>query len=131
MSDTLRYAGAALTLFVGAIHLQQYLDVLRDVPTIGELFLLNAAGAGVLAALLVTRLQVPAALGAIGLSLGSLVSILISRTEGGLFDYVEPTFRTPVALAVIAEVAAVAVLAAFLVLERRRAAQGRPSPGIA
>ena len=131
MSDTLRHVGAALTLFVGAIHLQQYLDLLKDVPTIGELFLLNSAGAGVLAALLVTRLQVPAALGAIGLSLGSLVSILISRTDGGLFDYVEPTFRAPVALAVIAEIVAVVVLAAFLLLERRSAAVGRPSSRIA
>ncbi len=123
-SDALRYAGAVLTLVVGAIHLQQYAVLIKDVPTIGELFLLNAAGAAVIAAMLVTGVRVLGAVGGILLSVGAIVSILIARTSGGLFDYMEPTFRTPVTLSVVAEVAAVLVLGAYLVA--RRKVEGRP-----
>lgn len=118
--DLLRYLGAALTLIVGAVHLQQYLDFIGDVPTIGELFVLNAIGAGVVCVLLTTRLRLLGALGGILLSGGALVSIAIARyVDGGLFDYVEPTFRTPVVIAVTAEVTAMVALAAYLVRQRR------------
>ena len=118
--DTLRLVGAAFTLIVGAIHLQQWLDFINEVPTIGELFLLNALGAGSLAiGLALPRFRVPAALGAIGLSLGAIVSLLISMTDGGIFDYVEPSFRAPVTLSLIAEVVAVVALAGYLLLSAR------------
>ena len=100
------------------MHLQQYADFIGDVPTIGVLFLLNGAGAGVVAVLLATRRATLGALGAIALSAGALVSIAISMTEGGLFDYVEPTFRAAVAISVVAEVAAVLLLVAYLVVRR-------------
>ncbi len=45
--------------------------------------------------------------------MGAIVSLLIARTSGGLFEYVEPTFRTPVLLSLIAEVAAVLALGAL------------------
>ena len=123
-ADALRCAGAVLILVVGAIHLQQYAVLIKDVPTIGELFLLNAAGAAVIAAMLVTGVRLLGAVGGILLSAGAVVSILIARTSGGLFEYVEPALRTPVLLSVIAEVAAILALVAYLVARRKD--EGRP-----
>ena len=117
-ADTLRYLGAFATIAVGAVHLQQYADFIHDVPTIGVLFLLNAAGAGAVAVLLTTRRVTLAAIGGVALSLGALISIAISMTADGLFGYTEPTFRAPVTVAVVAEVAAVLLLLAYLVVRR-------------
>lgn len=117
-ADMLRYLGAAATLVVGAVHLQQYADFIGDVPTIGELFLLNGLGAGAVLIMLGTRLAPLGALAGIGLSAGAVASIAIAMTEGGLFDYQEPTFRTPVTISVIAEIAAVLLLTAYLVRQR-------------
>ncbi len=117
-SDALRRLGALATLVVGAVHLQQYADFISDVPTIGVLFLLNGVGAGVVAVLLATGRAPLGALGGIAVSAGALVSVAISMTGGGLFDYVEPTFRAAIAVAVAAEVVAVALLSAYLVVRR-------------
>ena len=116
--DALRLLGAAATLVVGVVHLQQYADFIHDVPTIGVLFLLNAAGAGAVAVVLATRRATLGALGGIALSAGAIVSIAISMSAGGLFDYTEPTFRAPVAIAVAAEAAAIALLLAHLLMRR-------------
>jgi hypothetical protein len=125
--DTLRHLGAFATLVVGAVHLQQYADFIADVPTIGVLFLLNGLGAGVLAIALATRRAPLGALGAIALSAGALVAVLISMTDGGLFDYTEPTFRTAVVIAMAAEAAAIVLLVAYLAARRKApaAAAGR------
>ncbi len=122
-ADAVRYLGALATLVVGAVHLQQYADFIADVPTIGVLFLLNGLGAGVLAIVLVTRRPVIGALGAIGLSAGALVAVLISMTDTGLFDYTEPTFRSAVVIAIVAEIAAIALLLAYLARHRQPAPQ--------
>jgi len=53
--DILCGLGATLLLIVGVVHIQQYADFIKDVPTISELFLLNGLGAGVLCVLLGTR----------------------------------------------------------------------------
>lgn len=117
-ADTLRYLGALATLVVGAVHVQQYADFIADVPTIGVLFLLNGLGAGVLAIMLVTRGAVLGAAGAIGLSASALVSLMISMSDGGLFDYIEPAFRPAVVVSIAAEVAAIVLLVAYLVVRR-------------
>ena len=117
-ADTLRLLGALATIVVGAVHLQQYADFIADVPTIGVLFLLNGLGAGALAVMLVTRRAVLGALGAVALSGAALVSLAISMSEGGLFDYTEPAFRAAVVVSVVAEVAAIVLLAAYLALQR-------------
>ncbi len=113
-ADALRYLGALATIVVGAVHLQQYADFIADVPTIGTLFLLNGVGAGVVVILLATRRTVLGALGGVALSAGALVAVLISMTDGGLFDYTEPTFRTAVVVAIVAEAAAIVLLLAYL-----------------
>ena len=117
-ADVLRYLGALATIVVGAVHLQQYADFISDVPTIGVLFLLNAAGAGVVVVLLATRRAVLGAVGAIALSAVAIVSILISMTDRGLFDYTEPTLRAAVVIAIVAEALAIALLLGYLALGR-------------
>ncbi len=118
-SDVLRYLGALATIVVGVVHLQQYADFISDVPTIGVLFLLNGAGAGVVAILLATRRAQLGALGGIALSAGALIAVLVSMTDAGLFDYTEPTLRSAVVIAMVAEAAAVVLLLACLANQRR------------
>ncbi len=125
--DRLRVVGGLAALVVGAIHLQQYADFIKDVPTIGTLFLLNGLGAGALCLLLATRARRLVALGGIGLSVGALISLGIARyASGGLFDYVEPTYRGPVVIAIVAEAIAVFCLAAYLTTRARSSAQSTP-----
>ena len=122
-SDALRYLGALATLVVGAVHIQQYADFIADVPTIGTLFALNGLGAGVVAIMLATRRASLGALAGIALSTGALVSLFISMTDKGLFDYTEPTFRSAIVVAIVAEIAAIVLLLAYLALQRQRAPQ--------
>lgn len=122
-SDALRLLAIALLLAEGAIHLQQYEGPLNAVPTIGTLFVLNAIGAAVLALALAGSRGLTAVLAsfaALGLTLGALVSLAITRT-GTLFDYSEPTLRAAVVSAAGVELAVVLALAAFVVARRREA----------
>jgi len=124
-ADGLRLLAVALLLVEGAIHLQQYEGPLNAVPTINTLFVLNAVGAAAIALVLAAsreRVAVLGALAGLGLTLGALVSLAISRA-GTLFDYSEPMLRTAVTLAAIVELAAVLALSGF-VLARLRAARG-------
>lgn len=119
----LRYPAAALVLVVGLVHLQQYIDFISEVQTIGWLFLLNAAGGAGLAVALLwpdRNLSRLAAAGGLVLCIGSLVAIVLAM-GGGIFGYQEPSWRGPVVLAVIAEVAALPALAGHLLLGRRAA----------
>ena len=107
---------ATLVAVVAGVHFQQYVDFMSRVPTVGVLFLLNAAGgAGNAAALLSRDVRVRwiAATGAVGLALGSLVSIMIAL-QGSFFGYAEPTLRFPIVLAIIAEAAVLPVLGLLL-----------------
>jgi hypothetical protein len=118
---------AALVAVIAAVHFQQYVDFMSQVPTVGVLFLLNAAGgAGIAAALLSRdiRLRWVAATAAVGLALGSLVSIVIAL-QGSFFGYAEPTLRFPIVLAIIAEAAVLPVLG--LLLGRRSPAPVAPA----
>ncbi len=103
---------AVLVAVIAAVHLQQYIDFISEVPTIGVLFLLNAAGGAGLAVALLSRsrqLRVLAAIGALGLAVGSLVSIVIAL-QGSLFGYSEQMLRFPILIAILAEVAAMPIL---------------------
>ncbi len=107
---------ATLVAVIAGVHFQQYVDFMSRVPTVGVLFLLNAAGgAGNAAALLSRDVRVRwiAATGAVGLALGSLVSIMIAL-QGSFFGYAEPTLRFPIVLAIIAEAAVLPVLGLLL-----------------
>lgn len=124
--DGLRFLAVALLLGEGAIHLQQVEGPLSAVPTINTLFVLNAVGAASIALVLAgsrAEVSVLGALAGLGLTLGALVSLAISRA-GTLFHYSEPTLRPAVTLAAIVELAAVLALAGF-VLARLRASTAR------
>jgi hypothetical protein len=126
-ADGLRLLAIALLLAEGAIHLQQYEGPLNAVPTISTLFVLNAIGAAAIALMIAGSRNLVAILGSlagIGLTLGALVSLAITRT-GTLFDYSEPTLRPAVVYAAVVELAVVLALACFL-LVRRREDSARP-----
>jgi hypothetical protein len=127
VAETLRYLGAVSIVLVGVVHAQQYYGAYFSVvPTIGTLFLLSFIGAGVVAVVLVAPVRrlgrsigdvilVLAALGAIGIALGSLVSLLISEYTP-LFGFMESGYRLAVVLAIVFDGLATLFLGAFVVL---------------
>ena len=124
-AETARYLGAVSILLVGVVHAQQYYDAYFSVvPTIGTLFLLSFIGAGVVGAVLfapVRRLGrrigdlilALAALGAIGIALGTLVSLLISEYTP-LFGFMESGYRLAIVLTLLFDVLTTAFLGVFL-----------------
>jgi hypothetical protein len=108
-----RLTAAALIAVIASVHFQQYVDFMSEVPKVGVLFLLNAAGGAGLVFALISRerlLRLPAELGAIGLAVGSLVSITIALS-GNFLGYSEPSLRLPIVIAIVAEVIAIPLLA--------------------
>ena len=92
------------------MHIQQYAALFHDVRWIGPLFLANAAASVVvMAGLAYGRTRHLAALAGIVVSAVALGSLVVSYGRG-LFGWQEGGFRTPVELALIAEVAAVILL---------------------
>jgi hypothetical protein len=109
------YALGALALAGEAlVHVQQFADLFRDVRWIGPLFLANAVAiVVVIGGLALRRTRQIAALAGVVISVVALGSLVVSYGQG-LFGWQDGGFRTPVALAVIAEVAAVVLLTAAL-----------------
>src|SRR3954462_5261281 len=119
------YLGALSVLATGVDHIQQYYGHdYSTVPTIGTLFFLNLVSAVVVAGGLVAPLGRVAgryadairavfAVGGIGIAVGSLAGLFISESSG-LFGFVEHGYRTPIALAIVAEAAATCFLLVFL-----------------
>jgi hypothetical protein len=121
-----RYLGAVSILVVGAIHAQQYYYAyFRVVPTIGTLFLLSFIGAAVVGAVLLAPVRlgerlgdlvlVLAALGAIGIAVGTLVSLLISEYTP-LFGFMESGYRLAVVLTLIFDGLTTLFLGAFVAI---------------
>jgi hypothetical protein len=120
-----RYLGAVSILLVGAVHAQQYYDAYFSfVPTIGTLFLLSFIGAGIVGVTLLApvRRLAPrlgdlilalAALGAIGIAVGTLVSLLISEYTP-LFGFMESGYRLAVVLTLLFDGLTTAFLGLFL-----------------
>ena len=122
-----RCLGTLAVLAVGAVHLQQYFGLYSAIPTIGTLFVLNAAGAtviglGLLAPVerLLGRRRGAATLGllalaGIGLAATAFVFLTISERTP-LFGFMEPGYDPAAILASrVAEGATVVLLGAFLV----------------
>jgi hypothetical protein len=122
-----RYLGAVSLLAVGAVHAQQYYQAYFSVvPTIGTLFLLSFVGSGVLGVVLVAPVRklgrgladlilVLAALGGVGIALGSLVSLLISEYTP-LFGFMESGYRLAVVLAIVFDALTTVLLGVFVLL---------------
>jgi hypothetical protein len=126
---TARALGALATLAVGAVHLQQYVTLYSSVPTIGTLFVLNFAGATVIGLALLAPIERPTgrlggaivallAVGGIVLAATSFVFLLVSERTP-LFGFKEPGYDPAgIAAARASELAAVALLGAFLATRR-------------
>jgi hypothetical protein len=122
-----RYLGGISILLVGAVHAQQYYYAYFSVvPTIGTLFLLSFIGAAVVGAVLfapVRRLGkrrgdlilALAALGAIGIALGTLVSLVLSEYTP-LFGFMESGYRLAVILTLLFDGLTTAFLGFFLLI---------------
>ena len=133
--EVTRFLGAVSVLIVGAVHAQQYYDAYFSVvPTIGTLFLLSFIGSAVVGAVLLAPVRllgrkisdpvlVLAALGAIGIALGSVVSLLISEYRP-LFGFMESGYRLAIVLALASDAATAVFLGAFvLIVARNRLAR--------
>jgi len=113
----LRQLAALLMLVIAGVHFQQYVDFMSEVPTVGVLFLLNAAGgAGLLLAMLSgdRLIALLAMVGSLALAIGSLASIGVAL-HGSFFGYAEPTLRLPIVIAIVAEALLVGVLVGPLI----------------
>jgi FtsH-binding integral membrane protein len=129
LARTALYLGAVAVLATGAVHIQQYYgNGYSTVPTIGTLFFLNFVSALVITAGLVAPLGRVAgrhagsiralfAVGGIGLAVLSLVSLFVSESSS-LFGFTEFGYRTPIVLAIVAEVAAAVFLLIYLAAAR-------------
>ena len=117
----LRGLAAGLVLVIAGVHFQQYVQFMSQVPWVGVLFLLNAAGGGAIAVALLAperAVRALAALGGIGLAVGSLVSIVITLVSS-FAGYHEPSLRAAIVVAIVSEALAVPVLAAIVVASVR------------
>jgi hypothetical protein len=125
VAEIARYLGAVSILLVGAVHAQQYYDAYFSfVPTIGTLFLLSFIGAGIVGVTLLAPVRrlgrrlgdlilALAALGAIGIAVGTLVSLLISEYTP-LFGFMESGYRLAVVLTLLFDGLTTAFLGLFL-----------------
>ena len=126
-----RYLGAVSIVVVGVIHAQQYYDAYFNVvPTIGTLFLLSFIGSGIVGAILVAPARrlgrslgdavlLVAALGAIGIALGSLVALLVSEYTP-LFGFMESGYRLAIVLTLVFDSLTTAFLGVFVALVGHR-----------
>jgi hypothetical protein len=133
-AESLRYLGAVSILSVGAVHAQQYYDAYFSVvPTIGTLFLLSFIGSGVVGGVLLIPVRllgqrlgdailVLAALGAIGIAVGSLTSLLVSEYTP-LFGFMESAYRLAIVVAIVFDGLATVFLGAFVALVAPRLTQ--------
>ena len=122
-----RYLGAVSILLVGAVHAQQYYEAYFSiVPTIGTLFLLSFIGAGIVGTTLLTPVRrlgrlmgdailSLAALGAIGIALGTLVSLLYSEYRP-LFGFMESGYRLAIVLTLLFDGLTTIFLGLFLAI---------------
>ena len=143
VGEVARYLGALSILAVGAVHAQQYYSAYFSVvPTIGTLFLLSFVGAAVVGAVLIAPVRrlgrnigdlilVLAALGGIGIAVGSLASLLVSEYMP-LFGFMESGYRLAIVLALVFDVFTTVFLAVFVLVVARarrhhRASNARPT----
>jgi hypothetical protein len=131
-----RYLGAISILLVGVVHAQQYYSAYFSVvPTIGTLFLLSFVGAGVVGLVLIAPVRrlgrslgdlilMLAALGAIGIAVGSLASLLVSEYTP-LFGFMESGYRLAVVLALVFDGLATFFLGVFVLIVAPRLLRSR------
>jgi hypothetical protein len=134
VAQAARYLGAVSIFLVGAVHAQQYYEAYFSVvPTIGTLFLLSFVGAGIVGTVLISPVRrlgrlvgdaalVLAALGAIGIAVGTFVSLLISEYTP-LFGFMESGYRLAIVLTLLFDVMTTVFLGTFVALVAPRLVQ--------
>jgi hypothetical protein len=127
VAEAARYLGAISIFVVGGIHAQQYYDAYySSVPTIGTLFLLSFVGAAIVGVLLFAPVRllgrrfgdailVLAALGAVGIALGTLVGLMTSEYTP-LFGFMESGYRLAIWLTLLFDGFTTVFLGVFLAL---------------
>lgn len=125
VAATARYLGAISILLVGVVHAQQYYDAYFSVvPTIGPLFLLSFISAWIVGAILLAPVQrlgrqlggallVLAAVGAIGIAVGTFAALLTSEYTP-LFGFMESGYRLAIWLTFAFDVMTTVFLGVFL-----------------
>jgi hypothetical protein len=131
----LRYAAAASIAVGGYVHYCLYRHGFRTIPKIGVGFLLQVITSALVAGALlighdrvlrlgrvVVRSSVAVWLVGLGLSVGTLTAFGLSHTPMGLFAFREFGWQPApqAAIALVAETAAVVLLATGLLVDRRR-----------
>jgi hypothetical protein len=107
----LRLVCAGLLIWVAAVHLHLWTEGYRDIPTVGPLFLADAVGGFVLAALLLVWPRPLAGLLGAGFMISTLAGLIVSLNFG-LFGFRESAGASFVTETIILEsVGAVALLA--------------------
>jgi hypothetical protein len=140
VGEVSRYLGAVSVLVVGGIHAQQYYDAyFSAVPTIGPLFLLSFIAASVVGIILLAPVRLLgrrtgdlilslAALGAIGIALGTLISLLWSEYMP-LFGFMESGYRLAIVLTLLFDGLTTLFLGVFLLtVAPRLVKRGQPKP---
>jgi hypothetical protein len=127
VAEVARHFGALSILLVGAVHAQQYYGAYFSVvPTIGTLFLLSFIGSAVTGVALVAPVRrlgrrvgdlilALAAVGAVGIAVGSLASLLVSEYTP-LFGFMESGYRLAIVLALVFDALTTVFLTVFIVL---------------
>jgi hypothetical protein len=107
----LRLVSAALLIWVAAIHLQLWTEGYRDIPTVGPLFVADAVGGFVLAAVLLVWPRPLVGLLGAGFMISTLGGLMISLNFG-LFGFRESSGASFVIETIILEsIGALALLA--------------------
>jgi len=121
-TDPLRITTAAVTVILGAIHLQLYMESYKDIPidNIGRSFLLNAVASLAAAAVVMLWSHQLAPVAPLLLANSTLIAFGLSRTDRGIFGFTERGWSpTPQAAAAVAAEIAAAVFATLALATTR------------
>ena len=121
-TDPLRITTATVTVILGAIHLQLYMESYKDIPidNIGRSFLLNAVASLTAAAVVMLWSHQLAPVAPLLLANSTLIAFGLSRTDRGIFGFTERGWSpTPQAAAAVAAEIAAAVFATLALATTR------------
>ena len=119
-----RVAAATFVLAGGYIHFDLWRDGYRAIEYIGPLFVANVVVSALLVVALLLRADRRVALAGVAFSVGSLVSLVLSRTTG-LLGFTERGWSDMAMQATTAELGAIVAIALVMV------SSGRPTRALA
>jgi hypothetical protein len=114
---------AAAVGVAGYLHGHLFWDGYAQAGVVGPLFLLNAIASGIVIALLCLGRPLLFALGALAISLGSVVSILISHSTS-FFGFAEHRYDSRATAIVVAEIVASVLVVLALAIARSSIVDG-------